>query len=557
MVAIMVVIMFVDDCRRGKYRRVLLRDSYRENGKVKHNTIANISQCSDEEIEAIKLALRYKNNLAALTTIDKAVSCKQGLSVGAVWLLYSVAKRIGIVDALGSSRQGKLALWQVIARVIDQGSRLSAVRLAGSHAACDILGLTSFNEDDLYKNLDWLAKHQDSIEDRLFKRLCSQNSSEDKGLYLYDVTSSYLEGSCNELGAFGYNRDGKKGKQQIVIGLLCNDKGDPLSIEVFRGNTQDPKTVASQVRKVADRFGGKSVTFVGDRGMLKSQQIEGLSDEGFHYITAITKPQIESLLKERVVQLGLFDHDLAEVEGEDGVRYILRRNPVRAQEMRYIRHDKLRAFKSKLEQQNRYLQEHPRAKEEVALRKLEEYRQKLNLTWVTLSAIERGIVMTEDEKLLAEVSKLDGCYVLKTDLSRQEASKETIHSRYKDLGLVEKAFRTSKTVHLEMRPVHVHLASRTRGHAFVVMLAYRIVKELARCWKGFDLTVEEGIKQLSGLCAIEMRIKGKASCHKIPEPRDELEQLLKAADVRLPNVLPCSGVRVATRKKLADRRKTP
>jgi len=121
--------------------------------------------------------------------------------------------------------------------------------------------------------------------------------------------------------------------------------------------------------------------------------------------------------------------------------------------------------------------------------------------------------------------------------------------------LVEKAFRTSKTVHLEMRPVHVQLASRTRGHAFVVMLAYRIVRELSRYWKGFDLTVEEGIKQLSGLCAIEMRIKGKASCHKIPEPRDGLKRLLKAADVRLPSVLPCSGVRVATRKKLADRRK--
>ena len=550
----MIATMYVDEStsQGGKYRRYLLRESYRENGKVKHRTIANISRCSKEEIAAIKLALKHKKNLTALTTIPQAVSHKQGLSVGAVWLLYNIAKRLGIVDALGPSRQGKLALWQVIARVIDQGSRLSAVRLAGSHAACDILGLSAFNEDNLYENLDWLEQHQTQIENRLFKQLHTEKAP---GLYLYDVTSSYLEGSCNELGAFGYNRDGKKSKRQIVIGLLCNEKGNPLSIEVFRGNTQDPKTVVSQIRKVADRFGGKAVTFVGDRGMLKSRQIEDLNDENFHYITGITKPQIETLLKRGTIQMSLFDQNLAEVEADDGIRYILRRNPIRAQEVKATRLSKLQSLNRKIKEQNEYLSEHPRAEVKVALRKIEEYCNKMKLVWTKLSLHERKIIITQDEEALLDIAKLDGCYVLKTDLKPKEASKETVHSRYKDLAFVERAFRTSKTIQLEMRPIHVRLTSRTKGHAFVVMLAYRIIQELTQCWREFNLTIEEGIKQLSGLCAMEVCIHGKASCNKIPEPRAQITELLLAADVRLPDALPCSGIRVATRKKLTDRRK--
>ena len=199
------------------YTRHLLRESYREGKKVKHRTIANLSRCSPDEIEAIRLALRHKKDLKKVMEQSIPVILKQGLSVGAVWVLYETARRIGIVDALGETRQGKLALWQVMARVIDQGSRLSAVRLAGSHAVCDVLNLGKFTEDDLYENLDWLCTHQGRIEEALFRNM---QGSEAPGLFLYDVTSSYLEGTENELAAFGYNRDGKRGKRQIVIGLL-------------------------------------------------------------------------------------------------------------------------------------------------------------------------------------------------------------------------------------------------------------------------------------------------------------------------------------------------
>ena len=277
------------------------------------------------------------------------------------------ARRLGIAQALGTTREGKLALWQVIARVIDQGSRLSAVRLAMSHAACDVLGLGTFDEDALYENLDWLAGAHARIEDRLFAQ---RQKTQPASLFLYDVTSSYLEGTQNALAAFGYNRDGKKGKPQIVIGLLCDEDGQPVSIEVFPGHTQDPRTVASQIEKLKDRFGVTAITFVGDRGMIKGQQIEDLAQHGFHYITAITKPQIEKLLRTGTLQMDLFDQELAEVLTDEGIRYVLRRNPMRAQEMRDTRHAKLATLQAQVAKQNQYLTDHPRANAQGALQSL-------------------------------------------------------------------------------------------------------------------------------------------------------------------------------------------
>src|SRR5713226_1460234 len=229
---IIVATMYIDTSHitRGDktYTRHLLRESYRANGKVLHRTIANVSQCSAAEIEALRLALRHKENLEHLGTIQDAITLQQGLSFGAVWTVYQVARRLGIEKALGTTREGKLALWQVIARVIDQGSRLSAVRLAMAHAACDVLGLGSFDEDALYENLDWLAGAQALVEDRLFAQ---RTKTKPINLFLYDVTRSYLEGTQNELAAFGYNRDGKKGTRQMVIGLLGDEDGHPVSIE--------------------------------------------------------------------------------------------------------------------------------------------------------------------------------------------------------------------------------------------------------------------------------------------------------------------------------------
>jgi transposase len=543
--------------RNGKqYVCHLLRETYRQKGKVKHRTVANLSHCPEEEIEAIRLALKHKGALTELASLKESLAMQQGLSVGAVFVLHGIAKRLGIVGALGPTQEGKRALWQVLARVIDQGSRLSAVRLAGVHAACDVLGLEPFDEDNLYENLDWLVENQSKIEDRLFRK---RHHDGQAPLFLYDVTSSYLEGRHNALAAFGYSRDGKRGKAQIVIGLLCDEEGWPVSVEVFAGNTADTRTFGSQVRKTADRFGGGPVTLVGDRGLIKGPQIELLQqqEQEFHFITAITKPEIESRLASGLLQMELFDERLAEViDEQEGVRYVLRRNPLRAEEVAATRRDKQSSVETLLQQQNAYLRDHPRSRVETAVRKVEEKIGRLRLSgWLQVSVSDRRLSLQEDRQALAEESKLDGCYCLKTDLAPEVATKERVHERYKSLSEVEWAFRTCKTAHLEARPIYVRKESRTRGHVFVVMLAYLIVAELARCWQAVDLTVEEGIQELSTLCMTEVTIAGKTRINEVPTPRASIKRLLQAAGIRLPKALPYTGASVSSKKKLPEERK--
>ena len=519
--------MYVDSCtytvNGNQYTRHLLRESFRENGKVRHRTLANLSHCSPAELQAIKLALRHKHNLQELGDVNQDISVQQGVSCGAVLVLWQVARRLGLVDALGSGQEGKRALWQVFARVLEQGSRLSAVRLANAHAACDVLELEDFNEDDLYDNLDWLAEHQDEIEDRLFRLRYDRQTPE---LYLYDVTSSYLEGVCNALAAFGYCRDGKTGKMQVVYGLLCD--------------------------------GGGAVTFVGDRGMIKGPQIEQLQAEKehqFHYITAITKAQIGTLLKRGVIQMSLFDETLAEVL-EGSVRYVLRRNPQRAEEIARGRRSKLASLQKLVQAKNDYLASHPRAGVATAQRAIEAKQKKLRLPEIVLTVAERTFSVAPQADAWAEAAKLDGCYCLKTDVLSEHASKETIHDRYKDLASVEWAFRTSKTGLLEARPVYVRLETRTRGHLLVVMLAYLLVQELARCWHDEEVTVEEGLDELKSLCTTCVTVKGQSVLHNVPRPRETVQRLLDAAQVTLPKKIADRGVRVSTRKKLVEERQT-
>jgi len=261
------------------------------------------------------------------------------------------------------------------------------------------------------------------------------------------------------------------------------------------------------------------------------------------------------LLRQRVIQIGLFDEGLAEVSTAEGIRYVLRRNPARAEEIRKSRDEKLTTLTKECEKQNQYLRAHPRSSVAVALQKLSGRGKQMNVSgWVMCEAHDREITLSVDADALREEAKLDGCYVLKTDLVDVAITKELIHNRYKDLRLVESAFRSSKTVELEMRPIHVRLATRTKGHVFVVMMAYRIIQELARRWQHLDVTIQEGIHELSELCANEVTING-ATCNQIPQPRASIKQLIDAAHVQMPEVLPCKGVVVTTKKKLPSRRK--
>jgi hypothetical protein len=554
-----VAIVFVDSSitrLNGKaYARHLLRETYREDGKVKHRTLANLTHCKPEEVEAIRLALKHKGDLGRMlaSAVEGGPELKQGPSVGAVWVLGQLARELGVVAALGSERQGKLALWQVIARVLDQGSRLSAVRLAGGHAVGAALGAVGFDEDDLYANLDWLADNQADIESRLFAR---REAASAPDVFLYDVTSTYLEGEHNAFAAFGYNRDRKSGKRQIVIGLMADADGRPLSIEVFKGNTSDVKTFSSQVNKAAARFGAGRVTFVGDRGMIKAPQRAEIGAAGFHYITAITKAQVDALIAAGVLRMDLFEETLAEVDGLDGERYVLRRNPARAEELAASRADKLNTLRVSAEAASAYLNDHPRAAAQTQLARLKAKSKALHLDkFVAVAEQERRVVVTVDEAALAEAARLDGCYALRTDLPKTVVAKEIVHDRYKDLAQVEWAFRDQKTVQLEMRPVYLRNENRTRGHALVVMLAYLMTQALRQRWRDIDLTVQEGLDRLASLCVVELIIAGRPSYNQVPTPRDDVRQLFEAADVALPAALPLAPATVATNQKLPLRRK--
>ena len=454
--------MYIDvskSVQRGKtYYRQLLRESYREDGKIKHRTLANLSSLPDRVIAAMKLALKHKDDLSALVNVTN-IETVQGMRIGAVFCLQAIAVRLGLVKALGTDRPGKLALWQVLARLIDQGSRLSAVRLAESHGVCDILGLDTFHEDHLYDNLFWLSENQEMIEKRLFKQ---RYGATPPRLFLYDVTSSYLEGTCNAFGAFGYNRDGKKGKQQIVVGLLADSEGVPVSVRVFEGNTQDVKTVGDQISVLVKRFGVEEVIFVGDRGMLKQPQLNLLEDHRFHYITAITKTHIRKLLKDGVFQMELFDEDLGEIESE-GIRYVFRRNPQRAEEISTNRDDKLNKLQKLVDQKNVYLAGHGRSKAEIAVNKVVAYARKLKLQdWMEVGVDERRLTLQFNRQVCDEASRLDGCYVIKTDLPTGDIPAGMIHDRYKDLAQVEWAFRTFKQGHLDIHPTFVQTEASTK-----------------------------------------------------------------------------------------------
>jgi len=551
--------MYIDDCTykaNGKtHRRILLRSSQRVNGKVVKTTIANLSDCSPSEIIAIKTALTHKNNFEQLEQIKNS-EITNGKIAGPSIALYQVAQSLGITDALGRSDKANLALWLIISRLIEPGSRLSAVRLASIHSGCETIGISQINENTLYSSLDWLYENKQNIENKLFANWRRKNGPS-KNIFLYDVSSSYVEGDKNELASYGYNRDKKQGKKQIVYGLLTDEQGEPLGIEVFQGNTSDTNTVSAQIKKIKEQFGCENITFVGDKGMIKSAQMDTLSEEKFHYITTITKPQIEKLLKEKVIQMELFTDQMCEVEDTlASTRYILRRNPFRAQEIAQNRAAKIKAIENKVATSNKYLGEHPRSKIEVQEKKITAYIDTLKLNTVIdiQKDVEgRKIIITSNQEVLDEMSLLDGCYVMRTDLPKEVATKEVIHDRYKALAEVEWAFRTQKSL-LEIRPLYLRKKERTIAHLEVCMIAYKIELYLRKQWHDMDLTVEEGVKTLGMLSSIKIKT-GENVIVKIPQPDQQCKELLKRIDVKIPTFLPDKKVDVVTYKKLTTARK--
>lgn len=459
--------------------------------KVVHRTIANLSAMPPELIAVIE---RYCQAQRAGESNEGGGEPVIGAAYGPLAVMLALARELGIERALGKTRLGRLALFLVLARVIHRGSRLSSVRWAESQAVSEALGLKRFDEDDLYEALDWIADEQSRIE----KALAPTNR--DGAVFLYDVTSSYFEGQQNELAAPGYNRDGKKFKKQIVIGLMTDGAGEPVSVQVYEGNRADPTTVGDQIDKLALQLGAKEIVFVGDRGMLKGPARELLAAKGYRYVTALTDPEVRRRLREGVLQLDLFGEDVVEVQDESGQRMLLRRIPATQQRHRSRRADQLSKVRARIAARNEYVATRPRADAKTSLklaqRALGSYRLS---SYVTAHLDGRAVVLTVDEEAQEREEQLDGCYVVTSDVPASAASAQTLWDRYGDLQRVERDFRRMKVSKLEVRPIFLRNAERTRGHVLVTMLALKIVRELERRVAPLGITSQDALDRLESV----------------------------------------------------------
>jgi transposase len=516
---------------------ILLRESVRDGTTIRKRTLANLSQWEPVRVEALRRALR--GDFDHLPVGDPVC----GPVFGELYALKQVADDVGISRALGPSRSGKLALFLTLARVAHQGSRLSALRWAQQHAVSEVLGLSGFDEDDLYATLDTLAHQQEGIEQRLYRRYVARRGSTPL-LFLYDVTSSYLEGEQNALAAYGYNRDGKRGKPQIVIGLLTDEAGEPLAVRVFEGNTADPMTVPTQITILKQRFQVDEVVFVGDRGMVKAKGKAALSAAGLRYLTALSDPQVRRLLKREVLQLELFAEQVCAVQA-DGKRYILRKNEAEARKARHRLDNKLETLQALVAARNAKVAGSPRCQPEAGLRGLQAWVQRHKLSRiVSLSLTARQITLTIDAAAQEQALQLAGCYVLETDVPAERLDTQTAHDRYKALARVEQDLRTLKTGLLEVRPIFVRKATRTRGHVFVCMLALKLSREVQqRLTATFGttqeephgLTLQDAFAALHRLCLLTYPLDDTHSVTRLPRPDAEQTRILQALQVSLPH----------------------
>lgn len=466
--------------------------------RVVHRTLANLSKLPQELVTLIERYCQAQREGQSLD-LREAPEPVIGPAYGPMAVLLALARECGIERALGTTRRGRLALFLVLARVLHRGSRRSAVRWASTQATAAVLGLERLDEDDLYAALDWLAVEQARIERTL-------GPKKPKGLvFLYDVTSSYLEGQRNELAAPGYNRDGKRFKKQVVVGLLTDAEGEPVSVHVYEGNRADPTTVVDTVRVLADELGGAEVVLVGDRGMLKGPEREHLQSKGFRYVTALTDPELRRHLREGTLRLEDFTEQVAEVVAEDGVRYVFKRIEATRERHRARRTDQLARVQAKVDLRNAYVAARPRADPVVSERQATRWLNAYKLgTFVSAKREERRVMLTVDTARQARVQELDGCYVVLSDVPVAKASAQALWDRYGDLQRVERDFRTLKTGLLELRPIFLRKAGRTRGHALVAMLALKLTRALERRVKPLGLTVAEALDRLDGVRLVSL-----------------------------------------------------
>lgn len=554
---------------RKKYKdtyheQILLRESYREDGKVKSRTIANFSNQPKEQVEAIAAALKSKGE-SVITTENQS----QGKTIGLTLVVLFIMKQLGILKAIGDRYEAKIAIMLIVARITIQTSRLQALSWAKKEDK--ILEQLEFSEDEkdrltnktIYKGLDYLYSNQEIIENKLFKSYYKK--SPPKRVF-YDVTSSYVEGDYedSDLVAYGYNRDKKRGTKQIVIGLLCDEDGHAISIHTYSGNTNDVKTFADQLDKLKYRFKLEDITIVGDGGMIKSEDIGKIKDLGYNYITSIGKPSITKLLEDSnsKIDMSLFDEDLREVVDSDkGVRYIVRLNPIRRDEIRETRKSKIGRLQDYINTRVDYYNTHYRAKQETLKANIDKKIASLKLSKfisyeITYSDGDIEVINSKtketeiknrskatlkiitDEVAKQEASKLDGCYIITTSLiDVNKNTKEDIHKAYKTLIKVENAFKMIKTEYLEIRPLYLKSDNRIKGHVFLSMLSYNIMLKLKGYITEIKLDFKSTIRELSALKTVKNTINKAIIFETIPKVDTDLKQLFTHMKFKLPTKL--------------------
>jgi transposase len=465
---------------------ILLRESFREGSKVRTRTLTNLSHWPEHRIEAFRAFL--KGGSIGLP-LSEAFDVVRTLPHGHVAATLGSLRRLGLESILASkrTRQRDLCVAMIVGRLLCPRSKLALVRSLSertlSSSLGEVLGITDVDEDELYEAMDWLLARQERIEAALAKRHLAEGT-----LVLYDVSSTYFEGRHCPLARIGHSRDGRFDRPQVVFGLLTDAQGCPVATEVFDGNTGDPKTVLSQVKKLRERFSLERVVLVGDRGMITSARIEQDLKQapGLEWITALRGPAIRKLVDTGVLDVSLFDErDLAEISSPDypGERLIVCRNPLLASERKRKRQELLQATEKELERvaaATRRASNPLRGKDRIGLRVGRVLgRFKMGKHFNLTIANER-FDYERNQTTIAQEAALDGIYVIRTSVAARTLSPEDTVLSYKRLAQVERAFRSIKTVDLKLRPIHHHLADRVRAHVFICMLAYYVEWHIRR-----------------------------------------------------------------------------
>ena len=459
---------------------ILLRESYRDGHKFKRRTLANLSHWPAAKIEALRRVLRDE---VLVPADQQGLTLLRSLPHGHVVAVLGMLRKLGLDRLLSQGgrqprREVTLCVAMIVARLIDPASKLATARgLDDETASCSlgqVLELGAIDEQELYEALDWLLAQQERIE-RMLARRHLQNGT----LVLYDVTSAYFEGRTCPLAKLGYSHGGKRGKLQIVFGLLCTAEGCPVAVEVFEGNVGDPSTLASQINKLKQRFGIERVVLIGDRGMITAARLEQtVRPAGVSFITALRAPAIRCLAEAGIIQLSLFDErDLAEVSSPDypGERLVVCRNPLLADERQRKRRELLAATERELiEIQDRVRRrKRPlRGKDKIALAVGAVINRYKMAKHFRLTITDNDLTFERESEQIDAEALLDGIYVLRTDLARETLDAAGTVGAYKGLANVERAFRSIKTVDIEVRPIHHRRADRVRAHVLLCMLVY-------------------------------------------------------------------------------------